>query len=71
MKSLVLLALLALLTLGLCRRGMGESRADGDTGGGSVPSEGLCRQQKDWENFAELWAEGLQRGDTDRDWGCQ
>lgn len=37
MKSLVLLTLLALLTLGLCRRGTGESRAGEDTGGDSVP----------------------------------
>lgn len=37
MKSLVLLTLLALLTLGLCRRGTGVSGADGDSGGGSVP----------------------------------
>uniref|UniRef100_A0A8C3P5B5 Osteocalcin n=1 Tax=Cyanoderma ruficeps TaxID=181631 RepID=A0A8C3P5B5_9PASS len=41
MKSLVLLTLLALLTLGLCRRGTGKSRADGDNGGDSALGRAL------------------------------
>lgn len=65
MKSLVLLTLLALLTLGLCRRGMGGSRADGDNEGDSVPWGGLWSEQRDW---GKNWGGGQQR-DREQDWG--
>lgn len=73
MRSLVLLTLLALLTVGLCRRGMGGSRAGGDNEGDSVPWEGLWSEQRDWEKFG-VGGTGLQQRDKgagypSADWG--